>query len=125
MRVRVPRRGRAAAGPGVYLSYSRGALAVAVARALVLVALAPSRAQLRARGDVLGGRRRRGAPGCAARGVAALEGTARADGLVALVLLLAPSRRAAARRPPSRAAARGTRGRPGARGGRRAPWRPG
>ena len=48
----------AAAAPalaaGLYLSYSRGALAVAVLGLLVLAALAPSRAQLRAAAVVLG-----------------------------------------------------------------------
>jgi hypothetical protein len=49
----------AAAAPvlaaGVYLSYSRGALAVAVLGLLVLVAAAPSRAQIRAAAAVLAG----------------------------------------------------------------------
>jgi hypothetical protein len=84
----------AAAAPalaaGVYLTYSRGAIAVAVLGLLVLLALGPSRAQLAAVALA-------GATGVAAAawsaafpGVAALEGSHPArDGLVVLAGLLA------------------------------------
>jgi O-Antigen ligase len=86
-------RGAAAAGAvplaaGVYLSYSRGAIAVAVLGLAVLAVLAPSRAQLRAAGLVLAAGI--GASLCAAAfpGVASLEGTSRTrDGAVALAIL--------------------------------------
>jgi hypothetical protein len=91
-------------GAGVYLSYSRGAIAVALLGLAVLVAAAPSRAQLRASAIAL-------ATGLAATaataflpGVASLDGTQRTrDGAIALVLLAvvaAAAAAVAARRPP-------------------------
>jgi hypothetical protein len=79
-----------ALGAGVYLTYSRGAIAVAVLGLLVLLALAPSRAQLLAVALA-------GATGVAAAawsaafpGVAALDGShAARDGLAVLAGLLA------------------------------------
>jgi hypothetical protein len=95
-RPRALRAGAAAAcvplGMGVYLSYSRGAVVVALIGLLFLLAAAPNRPQLRA---ALGALLAAGvASGCAAafRGVAALEGTGseqRRDGAIVLVLLLA------------------------------------
>ena len=93
-----PRAVRAAAaaavaplGAGVYLSFSRGAIAVALLGVLVLAALAPTRAQLRAAALAVGA----GVAGAVAAavfpGVAALEGAPadrEREGLVVLGLLL-------------------------------------
>ena len=90
-------------GAGVYLSYSRGAIAVAVLGLVVLVAAVPSRVQLRASAAAL-------ATGVAAAlacaflpGVASLSGTHHdRDGALALVLLALIAAAAgvyAARRP--------------------------
>lgn len=74
---------------GVYLSYSRGAIAVAVLGLVVLVALAPSTAQLRAAGLALGAGILAAIASALFPGVAALEGGERTrDGAVALILLL-------------------------------------
>jgi hypothetical protein len=87
-------RGMAAAGAaplaaGVYLSYSRGAIAVAVLGLAVLVAAAPTRAQLRAAGLVLGVGVAASVCCAAFPGVASLEGGSRArDGAVALAILV-------------------------------------
>jgi len=77
-------------GAGIYLTYSRGALAVAVLGLVMLVAVARSRAQLRAAVVALIG----GALACAAcaafPGVASLEGALgerEREGAIALVLL--------------------------------------
>jgi hypothetical protein len=76
-------------GAGVYLSYSRGALAVAVLGLLLLVAAAPGRAQLRASAIALATGAAAGAIGAALPGVAALEGSHRGrDGALALVVLV-------------------------------------
>jgi O-antigen ligase/polysaccharide polymerase Wzy-like membrane protein len=93
----VPLRAAAAAacaplGAGVYLSYSRGALAVTVIGLVFLLAAAPTRPQLRA---VLAGLLAGSAASLAAaafRGVASLEGSGadqRRDGAIVLVLLVA------------------------------------
>ena len=79
-------------GAGVYLSYSRGALAVTVLGLIVLLAAAPTWPQLRA--AVIGsGRRRRPRPPArpAFPGVASLTGTqpsSARDGAIMLALLL-------------------------------------
>ena len=83
-------------GAGVYLSFSRGALAVSVLGLVTLVALSGSRAQLRAAGLALAA----GVLGAVATapfpGVSSLEGAHRArDGAVALVLLTVLSATAA------------------------------
>jgi hypothetical protein len=76
-------------GAGVYLSFSRGALAVAVLGLLVLVAAAPGLAQLRASAVALATGAAAGVICAALPGVAALEGSHRArDGAVALILLV-------------------------------------
>ena len=94
-------------GAGVYLSYSRGALAVAVLGLVVLVAAAPSRAQLAASATALATGVAAAVVAAALPWVAALEGDDRArDGAVALVLLLALAALAAAltaRRSPDAA----------------------
>jgi O-Antigen ligase len=79
-------------GAGVYLSYSRGALAVAVLGLVFILAMAPSRPQLRAviAGVVAGSAASLVA--AAFRGVAALEGSGadqRREGAVVLVLFVA------------------------------------
>jgi len=75
-------------GAGVYLSYSRGALAVAVVGLLVLLAWAPSQAQLRAAGVALGSGIAAALVSAALPGVASLEGThAERDGLIGLSVL--------------------------------------
>ena len=107
---------------GVYLSYSRGAIAVAALGIVMLAALARSRAQLRASAAGLG-------IGIAAAlavaflpGVASLEGDDRTrEGAIALALLAAligaaAPARAATRSPPRRPAAVGAAAR--SRGGR-------
>ena len=108
-RGRVTRAAAAAAAvplaAGVYLSFSRGALAAALLGLLVLVAAAPSRAQLRAAASALIAGALAAAVAAALPGVAALEGSAseRArDGLLALAalaLLAAAAAFAAARAP--------------------------
>ena len=76
-------------GAGVYLSYSRGAIAVAMLGLAILVAAAPSRAQLRAAGVALA----TGAASAATAafpGVASLAGTLsdrEREGAIALLLL--------------------------------------
>ena len=75
---------------GVYLSYSRGALAVAVLGLLVLAAAAPSRAQVRAAAAVLGTGAVVAAGSELLPGVSRVTGEGRArDGLLLLALLLA------------------------------------
>jgi hypothetical protein len=79
-------------GMGVYLSYSRGALAVAVIGLVFLLAAAPSRPQLRAALAGLAAGTLAGLLAAAFRGVAALEGSdaaQRRDGAIVLVLLAA------------------------------------
>ena len=76
-------------GAGVYLSYSRGALAVAILGLLLLVAAAPGLAQLRASALAGAAGGAAAAISAALPGVAALEGSHRArDGAVALVLVV-------------------------------------
>jgi len=85
-------------GAGVYLSYSRGALAVALLGLLILVAAAPTRAQLRAVGLALVAGAAAAAIGAAFPGVAALEGALDdriRDGAIALSLLVAAGAAAA------------------------------
>jgi O-antigen ligase len=75
-------------GAGVYLSYSRGALAVAIVGVLLLIAFASDRAQLRASLVALATGAAAGVIGAAFPGVASLEGSHGArDGAIALVLL--------------------------------------
>jgi len=74
-------------GAGVYLSYSRGALAVAVLGLIFLVAAAPVRPQLRAAAAGLVAAVVAGAVAAAFRGVAGLEGSGaeqRRDGAIVL-----------------------------------------
>jgi hypothetical protein len=96
----------AASGPlgaGVYLSYSRGALAVAVLGLIFLVAAAPVRPQLRAAVAALAAGVAAAVVAAAFRGVASLEGTGaeqRRDGavvLAAFVVIAAVAALAAAR----------------------------
>jgi hypothetical protein len=76
-------------GAGVYLSYSRGALAVAVLGLLALVAWAPSTAQLRAAVVALAVGVLAALGTAALPGVASLEGTHETrDGLIGLAILL-------------------------------------
>jgi O-Antigen ligase len=76
-------------GMGVYLSYSRGALAVAILGLVVLVAAAPSRAQLRAAILALAAGAMAAAVAAALPGVAALEGDSpERDGAIALAALV-------------------------------------
>jgi O-Antigen ligase len=84
----------AAAAPvvaaGVYLSYSRGALAVAALGLLVLVAAAPSRSQIRAAALVLGGGIVVGAVSELLPGVSELAGShPERDGAIFLATLVA------------------------------------
>ena len=85
-------RGRLAPlGMGVYLSYSRGALAVAVIGVIVLLAAAPRREQLRAALTGLGAGLAAAAWSAAFRGVSGLEGSGaeqRRDGAIVLAGLL-------------------------------------
>ncbi len=77
-------------GAGVYLSYSRGAIAVAVLGLVSVAALAPSRAQLRASAAALATATLAAVACVAFAGVASLEGDLPArerDGLVVLALL--------------------------------------
>jgi hypothetical protein len=84
-------------GAGVYLSYSRGAIAAALAGLLVLVAAAPSTAQLRAAALVLAGGTAAAAIAAAFPYVAALEGDdAARDGALALAGLAVVAASAAA-----------------------------
>ena len=77
-------------GTGVYLSYSRGALAVAVLGLLVLVAAEPTYRQLRASVLALAAGAAGAAVAAALPGVASLEGaTPERDGAIALVALVA------------------------------------
>jgi O-antigen ligase len=81
--------GAAPLAAGVYLSYSRGAIAVAVLGLAILVAAAPTRAQLRAAGLVLAVGVAASMCAAAFPGVASLEGGSRArDGAVALAILV-------------------------------------
>jgi hypothetical protein len=78
-------------GMGVYLSYSRGALAVALLGLIVLLAAAPSRSQLRAAVLGLGAGVVAASCSSALPGVASLAGTAserERDGLVMLAVLV-------------------------------------
>jgi hypothetical protein len=78
-------------GAGVYLSYSRGALAVAVLGLIFLVAAAPVRPQLRAAVAALVAAVVAAAIAAAFRGVAGLEGSGaeqRRDGAIVLVAFL-------------------------------------
>jgi hypothetical protein len=76
-------------GAGVYLSYSRGAIGAALAGLLVLVALAPSTAQLRAAVLIAGAGAAAAAVAAAFPYVAALEGdTPGRDGALALAALI-------------------------------------
>ena len=76
-------------GAGVYLSYSRGALACAVLGLLVLVAAVPTYGQLRASALALAAGAATAAAGAALPGVAALEGSdPERDGAIALAALL-------------------------------------
>ncbi|HYI18238.1 MAG TPA: O-antigen ligase family protein [Solirubrobacteraceae bacterium] len=85
----------AAAGPlgaGVYLSYSRGAIAVALLGLIVLVAAAPSRAQARAAAVALAAAVAAAAVSAAFGGVASLDGSLgdrTRDGAIALALIAA------------------------------------
>ena len=85
--------GGAAAAPlgmGVYLSYSRGAIAAGVLGLVVLLAAAPTRSQLRGIGVGLAGGLVAGAVSAAFPGVASLEGGAAArelDGGLMLAIL--------------------------------------
>ena len=115
-------------GAGVYLSYSRGAIAVAVLGLLALVAWAPSTAQLRAAAVALAVGVLAALGTAALPGVASLEGTHETrDGLIGLAILLVLAIAAAALAPrrPRRAALVGppaqARGRDRARRRRRRP----
>jgi hypothetical protein len=77
-------------GMGVYLSYSRGALAAAVAGLVVLVAAAPTRAQLRAAAAALAAAVLAAVAAQVFGGVSSLAGTLadrERDGAIVLVLL--------------------------------------
>jgi hypothetical protein len=79
-------------GAGVYLSYSRGAIAAALVGLVVLVAAAPSRTQLRAAAVALAAGVAAAAAAGAFPGVASLEGPLgdrTREGAIVLVLLLA------------------------------------
>ena len=98
-------------GAGIYLSYSRGAIAAALAGLLVLVAAAPSTAQLRAAALLLAAGAIAAAITAAFPYVSALEGDdAARDGAIALGGLVIV---AAAAATLARAAARSTRHRAG------------
>jgi hypothetical protein len=90
---------------GVYVSFSRGALAAAGLGLLVLVAFAPQRALLRAAAFAVAGGIAAGAVTAVLPGVASLEGSTGArerDGLIALAALVvigAVTARASLRRP--------------------------
>jgi O-antigen ligase len=78
-------------GAGVYLSFSRGAIAVAVLGVLVLLALVPTRAQLRAATIALAAGIAAAACAAASPAVSALEGTTgdrSREGAIVLVLLV-------------------------------------
>jgi hypothetical protein len=76
-------------GAGVYLSYSRGAIAAAVLGLLALVAWAPFKAQLRAAAIALAIGVLAALGSAALPGVASLEGTHQTrDGLIGLALLV-------------------------------------
>ena len=114
-------------GAGVYLSYSRGAIAGAVLGLAVLVAAAPTYGQLRASALALAAGAAAAAVAAALPGVASLEGSdPERDGAIALAVLAllaggaalaggAPARRARPR--PAACGAAGARRRPG-----RSPW---
>jgi hypothetical protein len=77
-------------GAGVYLSYSRGAIAVALVGLVVLVDAIPSRTQLRAVAVAVAAGGAAAAASAAFRGVASLAGTLgdrERDGAIALVIL--------------------------------------
>jgi hypothetical protein len=77
-------------GAGVYLSFSRGALAAAVVGLLVLVALAPTAAQLRAAAVALGAAAAAATVAGLVPAVASLEGSDRTrDGALVLVAFVA------------------------------------
>ena len=87
-------------GAGVYLSYSRGAIAAALAGLLVLVAAAPSTPQLRAAALVLAAGAAAAAVGATSPYVAALEGDdPTRDGALALAPLTVLAAAAAAVAP--------------------------
>jgi hypothetical protein len=76
-------------GAGVYLSYSRGAIAVALLGLVMLVAAAGTTSQLRAAAVALGTGALAAAAGAAFGGVASLSGDSRGrDGAIVLVLLV-------------------------------------
>ena len=79
-------------GLGVYLSYSRGAIAAAIVGLTLLLAAAPTRAQLRSVVVALGGGLIAGAVSAALPGVASLSGSLgdrEGDGAVMIVVLVA------------------------------------
>jgi O-antigen ligase len=79
-------------GAGVYLSYSRGAIAVAVLGLIVLIAAAPSRAQVHAAAAALAAALVAAAVSASFRGVASLDGPLgdrTRDGAIAFALLAA------------------------------------
>ena len=79
-------------GAGVYLSYSRGAIAAAIAGLIVLLAAAPSRSQLRAAGVVLAAAVVAAAlcePFPAVTSLAGSMASRRSEGAVALALIAA------------------------------------
>jgi O-antigen ligase len=83
---------------GVYLSYSRGALAAALIGAILILALVPTRPQLRAAIVCLAGGLVTSASAAALPGVASLEGTPSQldrDGAIMLAILLLVSAAAA------------------------------
>jgi hypothetical protein len=87
-------------GAGVYLSYSRGAIAVTVLGLVVLVAWAPTRAQLRAAAVALACGIAAALGSAALPGVASLEGTHHTrDGLIGLAILVVLGAFAAAAAP--------------------------
>jgi O-antigen ligase len=91
-------------GAGVYLSYSRGALAGAVLGLAVLVAAAPTYRQLRASALALAAGAAAAAVTAALPGVAALEGSdPERDGAIALVALVLLAAGAGFLAAPSRA----------------------
>jgi O-antigen ligase len=85
-------------GLGVYITFSRGAIAAAAVGLVVLLAAAPSRPQLRAAGIAVAAALAGAVAGGAFPGVAVLEGdldSREAEGAVALLLLVAVAAAAA------------------------------
>jgi hypothetical protein len=83
--------GCAPLGLGIYLTYSRGAIAAALVGLVVLLATAPTWLQLRAAGIALGAALAAAVAGGAFSTVASLEGTVSerpSDGVIVLVLLV-------------------------------------